>query len=154
MMKLQEVFNELDVTGDGELEWAELEAALNNKHMQAWLKSLDVDVHHMQDLFHLIDNGHGKITLSDFVEGVTRSKGNAKSIDILLLKRMLQTLEEKLSLLVPDAPIVGPTSPAGSGGIPKQNGCGPGRERENSGVVSHYSSVASGVSKGASQKLS
>mmetsp|Transcript_7942 Transcript_7942/g.17626 ORF Transcript_7942/g.17626 Transcript_7942/m.17626 type:complete len:624 (+) Transcript_7942:138-2009(+) len=98
-VKLKEVFSELDVTGDGEVDWAELEDALSDRQMQAWLKSLDVDIHHLADLFALIDNGEGKITLSEFIEGVTRSKGHAKSIDILLLKRMIHHLEDKLDSL-------------------------------------------------------
>mmetsp|Transcript_2212 Transcript_2212/g.4698 ORF Transcript_2212/g.4698 Transcript_2212/m.4698 type:complete len:623 (+) Transcript_2212:106-1974(+) len=144
-VKLQEVFAELDVTGDGEVEWAELEAALSNKNMQAWLKSLDVDAHHLQDLFALIEDGHGKISLADFVEGVTRSKGNAKSIDILLLKRMLLSLEERLSQICPKTPA----------GAPKLNGShGSPHQHETSGVVSHYSSLVSGFSQGVTRNFS
>ena len=47
---------------------------------------LELEYHDLLSLFEFIDNGDGQITLTEFIEGSTRLKGNAKALDVWRLE--------------------------------------------------------------------
>merc|ERR1719506_1759781 len=50
-----------------------------------YLSHLDLEVHDAEGLFDLLDDGDGEVTLSEFVSGITRMKGSARSADMVSL---------------------------------------------------------------------
>jgi hypothetical protein len=83
LKKLEHVFKAVDTSGNGTLNLEELEAILQNHEIRSWLKVLELEFHDAQGLFQLLDPGDGEITYDDFLKGVTRLKGTARSIDVV-----------------------------------------------------------------------
>jgi len=83
--KLQDVFQTADVSNDGVLTKDEFKDMLAVPMIKHYLAHLDIQVHDAEDLFDLLDDGDGQVTLSEFVSGVTRMKGQARSADMVSL---------------------------------------------------------------------
>jgi len=95
--KLRDLFDRTDQSGDGLITQHELDAALADPKVLAWLSVLDIQVQDMQTLFTLLDDGDGCITNEEFVQGVLRIKGTARSQDTMIIlhdcKRILKEHE-------------------------------------------------------------
>merc|ERR1740129_1061003 len=83
MSKLSDFFRVADQSGDGLVDRDEIEEMLKNPKVRMWLQSLDLQVHEYVALFKLIDNGSGFICFAEFMTGVQRLKGHARSIDMI-----------------------------------------------------------------------
>merc|ERR1740123_1544127 len=99
LSKLRLFFDEADVSGDGLLDFAELEAVLANTRVKTWLQVLGLEVHETKSLFSLLDNGDGLITVDDFMKGVTRLKGQSRSVDVIAIQRDVDGLRQDLRSL-------------------------------------------------------
>ncbi|CAE7433436.1 Scn8a [Symbiodinium necroappetens] len=88
------IFHTLDTSGDGLLSWAEFEVLLEDKKLKFLLDKLEIAAGDLKTLFDLLDDtGDGEISVEEFLEGITRFKGAAKSLDIgqlLLRSRRLE----------------------------------------------------------------
>eukprot|EP00435_Cladocopium_sp_Y103_P006737 s3194_g2.t1 len=105
------IFEKLDTSGDGLLSWSEFEQLLEDPKLRFLLDKLEIaagdafaiNTFHkfiymtfmdLKVLFDLLDDtGDGEISVEEFIEGVTRFKGNAKSLDVgqvLLRSRRLE----------------------------------------------------------------
>jgi len=95
--KLQEIFEELDETGDGYVTWDEFQLLLVDDVMRKFLSTMDLDVGDLEDLFKLLDDGDGQVQSHEFINGINTLRGQAKNIDLLSLlkisRRMSATLE-------------------------------------------------------------
>merc|ERR1712232_10632 len=49
-------------------------------------------------LFNLLDDGDGAVTQEEFLNGVMRLKGHARSLDIILITKDLQTVIQQLNV--------------------------------------------------------
>jgi len=83
--KLSELFDEADKSGDGFLDQAELNELLAHPKVILWMKELGVDIYDSDMLFSLLDTGDGHIARGDFVNGVTRLRGEARAADLIPL---------------------------------------------------------------------
>jgi hypothetical protein len=81
------VFKEIDDSGDGLVTWDEFEQIIHDQRVLTWLAALDLDVHQCESLFWLLDDGDGKISFQEFVEGVHRLKGTARSVDLITMAK-------------------------------------------------------------------
>jgi len=97
--KLKDAFMELDDSGDGYVNWKEISQIMEDDIMKHWLKSMQIDVTQVHNLFHVLDDGDGKISFQEFMSGIQKVKGNAKSIDVVMLKKMVTNLDKKLDRL-------------------------------------------------------
>jgi len=79
------LFQEIDESGDGMINWEEFEGIITDQRVLTWLAALDLDVHQCEGLFGLLDGGDGKISFQEFVQGVHRLKGPAKSVDLITM---------------------------------------------------------------------
>eukprot|EP00913_Durusdinium_trenchii_P026596 g24952.t1 len=71
------IFTKLDTSGDGLLSWGEFEQLSPGRTSQRLTE------HDLKVLFDLLDDtGDGEISVEEFIEGVTRFKGAAKSLDV------------------------------------------------------------------------
>lgn len=81
--KLQGLFGSVDRDGSGQITISELETLLSDEHMQAYLAAMGVEVDDAWSMFKLIDaDESGSIDVDEFVNGVIRLQGNAKSVDM------------------------------------------------------------------------
>lgn len=95
--RLEKVFRTLDEFGDGMITQPRLEQLLAEPKVQAYFKTLDVDVTETSALFHLLDDGDGEVTLDEFIDGILRCKGPARAIDQVAMHSDIKQLDKKLS---------------------------------------------------------
>merc|ERR1712217_557599 len=84
-VRLVEMFMELDVSGDGILWKEEFTAIMENEAIIAWLDQMQVGSKDAEQLFEALADGDGEVTLSEFVTGVNRLKGEATAVDAMSL---------------------------------------------------------------------
>jgi len=98
MRQLEDFFKEADKSSDGLVDRDEFEQMLQKPNVRLWLRSMGLVVNEYVALFNLIDSGSGSISFQEFMDGVQRLKGNARSIDMLGISlemgRVRQTLSE------------------------------------------------------------
>lgn len=104
--EVQQLFTAADKSGDGHVSLPEFEQILENPNVKTWLSVLELEVHEVDGLFHLLDNGDGYITFEEFLAGVVRLKGAARSVDVMTMlyenqkmtTRILQLQEDILNI--------------------------------------------------------
>lgn len=106
-LKLREIFEELDDSGDGLLSWAEFEPLVTDELLRTWLSTLDIDTQELESLFQILDTGDGKIDVGEFTRGMSRVRGPAKSIDVLKIITNLGQISGKLDTLNKRATMLG-----------------------------------------------
>merc|ERR1712048_512646 len=62
--------------------------------------TMDIDTDELEDLFNHIDDGDGNISSEEFVAGVMKMKGQARSADLIGLCSHVKRLDKKLNLLL------------------------------------------------------
>ncbi|CAE7577126.1 Scn8a [Symbiodinium sp. CCMP2592] len=81
MKNVGRIFQTLDTSGDGLLSWAEFEVLLQDRKLKFLLDKLEIAAGDLKTLFDLLDDtGDGEISVEEFLEGITRFKGAAKSL--------------------------------------------------------------------------
>lgn len=100
------IFEKLDTSGDGLLSWSEFEQLLEDPKLRFLLDKLEIAAGDLKVLFDLLDDtGDGEISVEEFIEGVTRFKGAAKSLDVgqvLLRSRRLERHVMNIEKLLTD----------------------------------------------------
>merc|ERR1719253_726914 len=95
--KLHQFFIEADTSGDGYMSFEEFQDLLTHPKALTYMQTLELDVHEAESLFHLLDDGDGKVSFDEFLHGIVRLKGQARSLDVITIlhnnTRMLQCLE-------------------------------------------------------------
>merc|ERR1712107_76711 len=80
---------------------AELEGALENETVQAYMTTLDIDTTNAWLLFKLLDvEARGFVDLGQFVTGCLKLRGNAKTIHIAQISADNQSLRRTLELFM------------------------------------------------------
>merc|ERR1712045_493036 len=67
-----------------------------NPRVKTWLQVLGLEVHETKSLFRLLDNGDGLITVDDFMKGVTRLKGQSRSVDVIAIQHDVDSLRQEM----------------------------------------------------------
>merc|ERR1712023_154181 len=89
------LFHELDIDHTGELDRPTFNKALQNDMVRAYLSSLQLEPTHIRLVFDLLDeSGGGKISVTDFVQGMVRLKGEAKAVDARIIQREIRMLPQ------------------------------------------------------------
>ncbi|CAE7264034.1 para [Symbiodinium natans] len=100
LKNVAKIFQALDTSGDGLLSWAEFEVLLQDHKLKFLLDKLEIAAGDLKTLFDLLDDtGDGEISVPEFIEGVTRFKGTARSLDIGQLLLRSRRLERGLTNL-------------------------------------------------------
>jgi len=98
--KVKRLFLTMDSSGDGALSMEEFSKLVQSPKLKFWMSQLELEYHDLLSLFEFLDNGDGQITLSEFIEGASRLRGNAKALDIWRIETKVEVLfEECLTLL-------------------------------------------------------
>jgi len=97
---LREWFKTVDVNGDNELSWDELEEAQHEPTLRLWLRQLEIDPNNLRAMFEIIDkNQDGVISFEELVEGAMQIKGTAKNVDQIYMLMQLKKLDLKVDAL-------------------------------------------------------
>lgn len=101
--RLEEIFLEADSDGNGVITKAEMDSACSNAVVLHYLSILEIEVHEVEPLFDLLDDGDGEVTIKEFCQGIVRLKGQARSLDVISIMHdanmiMTQCREMKRSL--------------------------------------------------------
>jgi len=94
--KMRDIFDEIDDSGDGLVSKEEFDQLMTDKIMRNWLSTMDLEVTELETVFKLLDDGDGKIAVDEFIKGVVRVRGNAKSIDMVNLISMTKRMESRV----------------------------------------------------------
>lgn len=84
--KLEDFFCAADTDGNGTISEEEFQKALSNATIKTYLSLLDLNVKEVEPLFKLLDDGDGVVTIEEFCRGVTGLKGEARALDVTMLK--------------------------------------------------------------------
>mmetsp|Transcript_4747 Transcript_4747/g.8401 ORF Transcript_4747/g.8401 Transcript_4747/m.8401 type:complete len:509 (-) Transcript_4747:108-1634(-) len=77
------IFSQMDLDGSGTMTFNELEVFMTNARFQAYLGYLKIDVSHAWTIFRLIDKDNsGVISVEEFIGGLLRLRGFAKTVDM------------------------------------------------------------------------
>merc|ERR1712185_359284 len=86
LTEIKQLFNEVDIDGSGAINEAEMKECLQDPKIDAFFHMLEIDVNDVNDIHRLFtlldDDGSDEVSIDEFVEGVGRLRGIAKSIDV------------------------------------------------------------------------
>ncbi|OLQ12306.1 hypothetical protein AK812_SmicGene3784 [Symbiodinium microadriaticum] len=100
--KMGRLFQHADLDGDGGIDCEEFQQLLADKEVRSWLASMELEIWSAkdgQDLFEMIDDGDGQVTLDELVKGVARLKGQARNVDLALLGQRVGELRSEISTM-------------------------------------------------------
>lgn len=90
------MFQELDEDKSGELSKEEFTAVLDDVVFVRKMKMMDIDLEELPDIFEILDDGDGQVTVDEFCMGLTRLQGPAMSRDIMKATQRLSRLTHKI----------------------------------------------------------
>lgn len=98
-----------DIEHDQELNWEEFAEKMKSQAMLDFFREIEVDFSDAMDFFQLMDtNKSGTVSAEEIVNGCLRLRGPAKSLDMAILVRAVDNIENKLSeLMSSGGPAVG-----------------------------------------------
>jgi len=83
--KMRKFFDKADQSHDDVINRAEWHDILSNPAVCTWLSAQELDSFDVDDLFALLSKGKDEINVLDLIQGVSRLKGNARSVDLAVL---------------------------------------------------------------------
>lgn len=88
-----------DTSGEGLLDFDEFTVVLQDPQVRTWLAAQEINTSDADVLFKLLDEDKtGEITAEQLVTGMTRIKGSARSIDLLVLQREIRDFAEAMGV--------------------------------------------------------
>lgn len=102
---IQRVWQAADRDNNQAVDLGEFTRLLRKPKVAGWLATMGIGVDDVQTLFQLIDDGDGLLTSSEFVVGVLRLRGTARSADLALFmyeQKKLETLVELIQTRLSD----------------------------------------------------
>merc|ERR1712039_1071974 len=97
---MRHIFEELDVDDDASIAFEELLTHMQDPEIGAYFSKLGIDVDQVRKIFSLLDSDKsGTIDKNEFVFGCLRLKGQAKSLDIAVLKQDIKWLRQGMMAL-------------------------------------------------------
>mmetsp|Transcript_17713 Transcript_17713/g.29500 ORF Transcript_17713/g.29500 Transcript_17713/m.29500 type:complete len:202 (+) Transcript_17713:2-607(+) len=91
------LFEDVDIEGTGKMRWEQFCKAMTTPEVQIYLSSHQLEPTHARLIFDLLDKGsEGEIDMYEFVIGLLRLKGEAKTIDARIIQREISLLPSML----------------------------------------------------------
>jgi len=99
------LYSEFQPDHDGTISWEDFQKYLSNEHVEAYLSSHMLETTHARLLFRMLDHDNdGAVSIYEFVIGMLRLKGGAKTYDnrvllqeIVRLKSSVKDISKQLS---------------------------------------------------------
>lgn len=92
LKKLAALFLEMDTDGSGELTEDEFFASLGNKKVANLLAILEIKPEDLEQVWQVLDDGDGVLTIKEFANGVRRMKGDAMAKDVVDAQKWVKHL--------------------------------------------------------------
>jgi len=92
---LAELFMEIDVDGSGELSKEEFFGSLKNAKVEQMVAMLEMKVIELTEVWDVLDDGDGLLTIKEFTDGIRRMKGDAKAKDVADVIKKLKHTDRK-----------------------------------------------------------
>merc|ERR1712048_1519977 len=73
--------------GDGMLDKHEFMKCFEDHSVVTAMSQVGIQIHEIESLFNLLDDGDGRISYDEFIEGMRHVKGSASSQDALVILR-------------------------------------------------------------------
>lgn len=87
LLKMQQIFQEIDVNGSGTISLDEFQEAMEDERMGAYFDALGINVEDIDTLFTLLDrDGAGSVDIEEFLAGCLKLKGEAKGLDLAIVQ--------------------------------------------------------------------
>lgn len=83
--QIRYIFETADQSGERKLSIQDFNMLFKDHRMKMWMKDLGLEVSEVSGLFRLMDDGDGMVTFEEFLSGLLRLRGGAKSIDLATL---------------------------------------------------------------------
>mmetsp|Transcript_23047 Transcript_23047/g.64332 ORF Transcript_23047/g.64332 Transcript_23047/m.64332 type:complete len:516 (+) Transcript_23047:2-1549(+) len=101
--KMQRLFLAGDASGDGQLDKKEFLVLMKNPEVKMWLASMGLEAADGEALFEFMDKDkNNNIDAAELVEGVSRLKGSARSLDLLMCLHRQQEMFQALQDVLPE----------------------------------------------------
>jgi len=101
--KLRSIFNRADTDHGGFMDQNEFDVLLQDPHLKTFLSVMELEVTDVKGLFDLLDSrGEGCIYQSDFINGIMRMRGAAKSTDIMTILYENKKIQTQIGTLQRD----------------------------------------------------
>lgn len=95
--KMEAFVNMADASGDGALNFEEFSSVLKHEQVSMWLAGQGLEEKSPEILFTLLDlENKGVVSVDDIVNGVSRLKGAARSIDLVKMQYFYEHLQLKV----------------------------------------------------------
>jgi hypothetical protein len=95
--RMSRLFEAADADSSGEIDVDEFVQILQDPTILTWLSSMELPVRDPVRLYHLLDaDGDGQLSCEEVVKGSLKLKGNAKSLDVMCMKRELAEVKREL----------------------------------------------------------
>lgn len=100
--KLSMVFQSIDNDGNGVISWAEMQYFLTDAQMSSWLATVGFNRTDFEKLFWLIEV-NGSVNTEKFLSMVNQLKGQAKTVDLLTMMKVIHKMDKKLQKVIQTA---------------------------------------------------
>lgn len=88
------LFEQADLDEDGIVSYGDFRRLVRDPKMSTFMSALGLEVRDAEEAFLLLDsNGNGELNINTLMDGFTRLKGSARSIDIVQMIDMIRRLE-------------------------------------------------------------
>lgn len=94
--KMERFFKHADTDGQGFLDKEKFTKVLQNDDVQEWMAAMGLDAHQIDRVFTLFDtDSRGKITLEQLVAGTLSLKGQAKAMELAVVRAMVEDIHRE-----------------------------------------------------------
>eukprot|EP00747_Dinoflagellata_sp_TGD_P035045 gnl/TRDRNA2_/TRDRNA2_137616_c0_seq2.p1 gnl/TRDRNA2_/TRDRNA2_137616_c0~~gnl/TRDRNA2_/TRDRNA2_137616_c0_seq2.p1 ORF type:complete len:307 (+),score=56.49 gnl/TRDRNA2_/TRDRNA2_137616_c0_seq2:135-1055(+) len=98
----KDIFKEFDSSGDGQgtVKWDDFQQLIHDEVIRPLLQKCELDPSDLEQLFQIFDSGNGTIEVDEFIDGMGRMKGSARSMDVVALLKMTQRNQAKIDKIM------------------------------------------------------
>jgi len=97
LCEMKDIFEEADADGSGKISWEEFQDYLKKDEVRAYLATQQLDAYDARQLFNILHIGdEEEVGVEEFILGLTRVKGVAKSVDVVALLQETRQVSRKL----------------------------------------------------------
>lgn len=101
LQQMSNIFEEADVDHSGSITWSEFKEYLKNQEIRAYLSAQQLDACDARQLFDLLDSeGKSEVRMPDFIMGLSRLRGMAKSVDLVALLKETREFQSQVSKFI------------------------------------------------------
>jgi len=97
---LKSFFEAADTSGDGMISKEEFDDILSDEKIKTWLNMLELSLHDISELFHILSGGDCMLSYDEFTKGIIQMRGAARSEDVIAIKRQGNKLGSNLDTVL------------------------------------------------------